>query len=329
MRAQPIVFVLTKIFLVAFLVAGAAICIAQTSVASHGTSRIDSLPSRQQLYRIVVREYREAYQVLVELADPAFERLGLFGKTAVVKLSGVANFAEVSRLSESDRRDFESELSAYFGSKVVGREMYLELPGRIVTALGAEGPPENTTLQLSGFLWFSVPSRFVQSVMTEVSTLCFNFYLVRFGFAGFQGDEDVEKYSQEFKEGERDAEREGLGFWRFIRKAKTNALSGTHIESGVRIVALKYDGKNEYVLIRNEGATPVDLRGWTLESAIGGQKYTFPRVVLPTGGELSVHSGEEASGPIVWTKKYIWRNEGDEAILRDNSGKIVSRYRYP
>ena len=35
---------------------------------------------------------------------------------------------------------------------------------------------------------------------------------------------------------------------------------------------------------------------------------------------------DSGPGVLVWTRKYIWNNQGDSAELIDANGKLVSRY---
>jgi len=94
----------------------------------------------------------------------------------------------------------------------------------------------------------------------------------------------------------------------------------------VKIITIHYKGSDEYIAIKNTGSTAVNLSGWRLWSK-GNQWYTFPNITLQPGQSISIHSGPKATG-IVWTRKYVWNNNGDEAILYDSSGNIIDRYSY-
>ena len=95
----------------------------------------------------------------------------------------------------------------------------------------------------------------------------------------------------------------------------------------MRIVYIQYKGKDEYIVIKNFGCGPVNLAGWRIHSK-GGQWYTFPEITLGPGESVSVHSGPGASGSLIWTRKYVWNNKGDEAILYDAAGNVVDVYGY-
>ena len=86
----------------------------------------------------------------------------------------------------------------------------------------------------------------------------------------------------------------------------------------------------EVVVITNNGDTPVSLTGWRLVSTVGNQEFVFPAVTLQPGAGVQVVSGRNAEdGPpheFLWTKAYIWNNDGDSGILYDSEGNSVSEY---
>jgi len=99
------------------------------------------------------------------------------------------------------------------------------------------------------------------------------------------------------------------------------------------LAELKYWSSDEYVKIVNDGTAPQDMTGWRLLSVKGNQWYTFPAgYVLSPGGAVYVHSGLMAtSNPPVhlrWTRKNIWHDKGDTAVLYDSAGNEVSRLGY-
>lgn len=85
----------------------------------------------------------------------------------------------------------------------------------------------------------------------------------------------------------------------------------------------------EVVTITNSGNVAVDLSGWKLVSETGNQTCTFPAsTTIPAGGTLKVVSGKNSqAGPnvLVWSKLYIWNNDGDPGALYDAQGRLVSK----
>ena len=145
-----------------------------------------------------------------------------------------------------------------------------------------------------------------------------------------------EDYMEIFQRAEEIARENGLGLWGsvpeseivdMLEKGKYKPTTSISERPAVKIVSIQYRGPNEYVLIKNVGDVPVNLRGWKLYSE-GGQWYTFPEVILQPGETVSVHSGPSASGPLVWTKRYVWNDRGDKASLYDANGRLVDEYRY-
>jgi len=97
----------------------------------------------------------------------------------------------------------------------------------------------------------------------------------------------------------------------------------------VAIVRLQCRGRDEYVVVENQGASTVELERWRLRSVVGDQWFAFPSMSLEPRAALSIHSGPDApptGGPSLrWTLSYIWNNDGDEAELTESTGLVVSR----
>ena len=125
------------------------------------------------------------------------------------------------------------------------------------------------------------------------------------------------KYVDLFVRLQREAREAGRGLWG----------ESSSSEEGVRIDRVDLVG--EEVVIVNEGDDAVDLSGWVLVSVSGNQRLTFPPgTVLAPGARLIVRSGPNArpgDGVLVWTRQYIWANQGDPAELRDADGRLVDR----
>ena len=101
----------------------------------------------------------------------------------------------------------------------------------------------------------------------------------------------------------------------------------------LRITALQYAGRDEYVEVTNDGPSAQNLTGWRIQSVVGDQWYTFPsNYVLEAGSRVRVHSGPDAlddpPAHLKWTGAYIWNNDGDEARLIHNMGVEQSRRGY-
>jgi len=88
--------------------------------------------------------------------------------------------------------------------------------------------------------------------------------------------------------------------------------------------------KDEIVLITNNGSEDINISNWKLLSLRGKQEFIFPQgTIIKAGESLKVVSGRNASkgkGQIIWTKSYIWNNNGDAAQLYDLKGNLIAEY---
>jgi endonuclease G len=93
------------------------------------------------------------------------------------------------------------------------------------------------------------------------------------------------------------------------------------------------DVQGEYVLLRNDGAGPAAMAGWTLrDAATPPIVYTFPAFTLAPGAEvrLWVKAGADDAANLYWGRAQpVWNNTGDTATLRDADGAIIATFSYP
>ena len=96
-------------------------------------------------------------------------------------------------------------------------------------------------------------------------------------------------------------------------------------------VSLRVDLRAETAVVTNNGSETLTLRGWTLVSVTGGQRFTFPDVTLAEGQSVTVTSGSDARHDpprfIRWTRRNVWNNDGDPGELYDAGGALVARTR--
>lgn len=98
--------------------------------------------------------------------------------------------------------------------------------------------------------------------------------------------------------------------------------------AGRSSVTLVVDRRAELATITNTGDAPVDLRGWTLVSVRGNQRFVFnnSRVLAP-GASVVVTTGPNArqGGRFLrWVTTNIWNNDEDPAELYDADGHLVA-----
>jgi uncharacterized protein len=100
----------------------------------------------------------------------------------------------------------------------------------------------------------------------------------------------------------------------------------THIEADVP----GPDVLGEYVLIRNDGDTSVDLANWLLCDA-SGHRFVFPRHTLTPQATVKVWTkiGTDTATDLYWnSKSAIWNNAGDRALLYDSQNNLIAELNY-
>jgi Lamin Tail Domain len=104
----------------------------------------------------------------------------------------------------------------------------------------------------------------------------------------------------------------------------------------VRIASILFnpDGPDwigEYVTIRNDTATSVDLGGWSLADR-AGHAYAVPGgTSLEPGHELRIWTGPGTNSTtdlFMGRRAAIWNNTGDTASLSNPVGAIIATYAY-
>ncbi len=88
---------------------------------------------------------------------------------------------------------------------------------------------------------------------------------------------------------------------------------------------------DEYFVLQNTGADPVDLGGWTVENE-RGFRYRIPNgFTLAAGAVVYIHSGAgiDTAQILYWNAPApVWNNNSDIAVLRDATGTIITYYAY-
>jgi subtilisin family serine protease len=84
----------------------------------------------------------------------------------------------------------------------------------------------------------------------------------------------------------------------------------------------------EFIVVRNTGKTPIQLRGWTVRSASTKTRFALPTYRLPVGARVKIHSGKGRSGKghvYLNAGREVWRNRRDIAAVRHPTGPVASR----
>lgn len=153
--------------------------------------------------------------------------------------------------------------------------------------------------------------------------------MIEQGLALATASGDDVAHKAELQAAQAQARAEQRGIW------KPDAC-GPPASTAVRIAEIEgnppgndgYDLNGEYVVIRNDGGTPVDLTKWKLRDDSTQNRFWFPEeFVLGPGRQVTVHvgRGDNTDDTLYWGRRFpIWDNSGDAAILLDPKGNFVS-----
>jgi hypothetical protein len=112
--------------------------------------------------------------------------------------------------------------------------------------------------------------------------------------------------------------------------SKTSSNVGTNMTSSISISSVNYATADLWVEIANNGSSNVNFTGWKLMNK-ENITYAFPTsFVLKPGAQVKVHSNAgKPNSTDLYNSSVLWSRTGDTAILKDASGKVVSKYSYP
>jgi hypothetical protein len=88
--------------------------------------------------------------------------------------------------------------------------------------------------------------------------------------------------------------------------------------------------ESERVRLEHAGDRDLSLEGWRLEDE-DGNRYSFPALVLHTGGALSLfsRSGDDSVIELYWDRtEPVWES-GEQAVLIDPEGDVQAEYSVP
>ena len=121
------------------------------------------------------------------------------------------------------------------------------------------------------------------------------------------------------------AKEERKGIWGHRRYQGTLHITSFHAN------APGIDEKNingEYIRICNIHTEPIQLEGYTMKT-LDGRQYTLPKVLVPVGHTVKVHSGKGRNKTntkkqleiYLGSNQPIWNNAHDRVTFYDPSGK--------
>ena len=228
------------------------------------------------------------------LDGDTIEVMLLSGETEVVRLIGV-NAPERGECHSDEATD-------YLAGEILGRDV---------------------TLETVGTDRFGRSLAFVSAGDTDL-----NERLVRRGHAIAVTPDEETSSSSRLLLAEKEAAEAGLGLW------AEDACGAEGPLPPVQVIDFEFDPEGpdedmldqEFVVISNEGASELDIGGWTLRDESSLHRHRFRSgTVLPAGISVVVTSAspswDPGGGP-------VWNNEGDLILLMDRSGRVVDAIRY-
>ncbi len=86
----------------------------------------------------------------------------------------------------------------------------------------------------------------------------------------------------------------------------------------------------EYILIRNQSDSSVNLSGWSVSSS-SGETYNLPQLTLNTNGAVRLYSkyGTNTVIELYWNSDQSLWASGDEVFLLDQSGQQQASWQVP
>ncbi|MFQ5966028.1 MAG: thermonuclease family protein [Acidimicrobiia bacterium] len=130
---------------------------------------------------------------------------------------------------------------------------------------------------------------------------------------------------------EESAERSWAGIWdpSACGPPPPPGITIEGIHSGAGWTGEPIDG--ESAVIRNIGASAIELTDWTLRDASSHHRYRFPALVVEGGGRVVIETacGSDRPDRLHWcSDSPVWNDARDHAFLLDIHGNIASHLRY-
>jgi len=162
-----------------------------------------------------------------------------------------------------------------------------------------------------------------------------NAELVKRGYARVYTEEDFSRES-EYITYQKEASESYIGLWDCrvkITPKPTPSIPGIIDIFYIHEKTAGSERQNlndEYIIFKNVGSMPVDMKGWELKDAIDNT-YTFPDFVLQPGKKVTVHTGKgvDTETDLYWgSEDGVWNDGGDIVTLLDATGQIINSEKY-
>jgi micrococcal nuclease len=208
-------------------------------------------------------------------------------------------------------------------------ECFYDEATAVLTALASPGDQVTMTADVSDRDQFDRLLRYLW-----VGQMSVNEELVRRGAAIARRYPPDTALSDRLEAAQSSAQSAQVGLW-------APEVCGPSSESGLRILEVFYDApgddntnlNEEWVTIRNDGASSVDLGGWALKDESATHRFSFPIPFRLAAGEvvtIRTGCGEDLGTELFWCNQgsAVWNNTGDTAFLLDPNGNVHDTFGY-
>lgn len=138
-------------------------------------------------------------------------------------------------------------------------------------------------------------------------------------------------------DGNIDVTTDGKSYSFAAEKGTSEEIVIPHIQTSaaaISISATQFDApgddrqnlNGEWIQITNSGQNSAGMTGWMIFDDSGRQIYEFPSFALNPGSSVKVFTGKGSNSPAELYMERgspIWNNNGDTAILKDASGRVI------
>ncbi|MGH8913216.1 MAG: lamin tail domain-containing protein [Acidimicrobiia bacterium] len=246
-----------------------------------------------------------------------------------------ADLVTVASITDGDTLEVSNEDGTVAEVRLIGvnspesNECFADDATRVLATLTPVGSKVGMTTDVSDEDQFGRLLRYVW-----VGGLSVNEELVRRGVAIARRYPPDTALWERFETAQAAARETGSGLW-------AAEACGSRAEASLAISDLRFDAdgddnknlNDEWVQIRNEGDTVVDLTGWVLKDESASHRYSFPTsFILAAGEAVTIHTGcgENFGTTLFWCNvgSAVWNNDGDTAFLLDPNGNTHLTYEY-
>ncbi len=241
----------------------------------------------------------------------------------------------VVSITDGDTLDVQADDGSIFEVRIIGTnspesgECFADEATQVLATLAPVGSTIGMTSDVSDLDQFDRLLRYLW-----VGSLSINEETVRRGAALSRSYAPDTAMTERFDDAQAAARDAQLGLW-------SPTACGPRAEAMLGIVEVMADApgndnenlNGEWIAIRNQGSTAVDLTGWGIKDESASHRYVFPASFTLFPGEtvtVMTGCGLDFDTDLYWCNpgSAVWNNDGDTAFLLDPNGNTHVAYSY-